>query len=206
MMRRWNRFAAVLAAGLLASMGVLAQGGFASAQTGVTAGNEWFCDASYEGGVCETVIPVGETVQWNVVEGVHNVTECNDDFTVCPPGGGFDSGILVNGATFEHTFNAPDAVEYFCSIHPQQMRGRVIVQAPTPVPTAAPTAAPGPGTTPAPTTTSAGAEGGGGAPADLPQSGGPPADGGANVAALAAGVLAMAVAAGVVAAAARAAR
>jgi hypothetical protein len=208
-MRRWMRVAVVLAGVFFAGMGVLAQGGFASALTGVTVGSDWFCDASYEGGVCETVIPVGETVRWNVVEGVHTVTECDSAFVACPPPGGFESGVIFNGGTFEHTFTEPDVVEYFCAIHPQTMRGRVVVLAPTPAPTAVPTAVPEPGMTPAPTVAVAGAVSAGGvsaAPADLPQSGGPPPGGGADTLPLVAGLLMLALAAGTVAAASRSAR
>src|SRR3990172_517710 len=116
------------------------------------------------------------TVTWNNVSGFHTFTECDDTFSTCPPAGGFDSGNLLTGNSFSHTFDSPGAFEYLCSFHPTDMRGRITVQAaptatPTPVPTAAPsgTAAPtSPGASPA--------------PGSLPRAGGP-ANGGARQAA-----------------------
>jgi len=123
------------------------------ALTSVDAGNNWFCNTSYENGVCETVVNVGESVQWDVVQGVHTVTECDDSFSTCPVSGGFDSGILSNGESFSHTFTEVDTVEYLCTLHEEQMRGRVVVNAapptstPTPTP---PTPSPTPGPSPTP--------------------------------------------------------
>jgi plastocyanin len=92
-------------------------GGSQAATVTVPAGNNWYCDASYQGGVCETSINVGDTVTWEMVAGTHTVTECDDTFSTCPPaGGGFDSGILNNGETFSHTFTSPDSVEYLCTL------------------------------------------------------------------------------------------
>ena len=103
---------AVLAAtpGLLIAPVPGSNTGTATAQGTVTieAGSDYFCDPEFFGGVCETMISAGDTVTWNVVQGAHTVTECSDDsHTDCPPEGGFDSGILTQGATFSHTFAEP---------------------------------------------------------------------------------------------------
>jgi glucose/arabinose dehydrogenase len=123
-----------------------------AALTSVPAGSNWYCDESYEDGVCDTTVTVGETVEWEMVQGVHTVTECEDTFTVCPPTGGFDSGILNNGQTYSHTFDEVDIVEYLCTLHEQQMRGRVIVNPATASPsqTATPSASPTPSPSPQP--------------------------------------------------------
>jgi hypothetical protein len=97
---------------------------------------------------------VGDTVTWEMVAGSHTVTECDDTLGNCPPaGGGFDSGILNNGETFSHTFTSPDSVEYLCTLHDAQMRGRIIVEAPTGTPTTSqrhPFPTPSPSPTPGP--------------------------------------------------------
>jgi hypothetical protein len=130
---------------------LVAVGDTRAATVTVPAGNNWFCDASYDGGVCETTIGVGDTVTWEIVAGIHTVTECDDTFTSCPPmGGGFGSAILSSGQMFSHTFTEADTVEYLCTLHPQQMRGRIIVQEPSPTP-GTPTSTPAPPPTPSPT-------------------------------------------------------
>lgn len=74
----------------------------------------------------ETTVPAGSTVTWT-----------NDDSTIhtvvqgSPSGGSgetpaFDSSIIANGATWEHTFDAPGEFDYYCSLHPF-MTGKVTV-------------------------------------------------------------------------------
>jgi len=142
-----------------------------AATVSIEAGNLYFCDVSHQEGVCETTVTAGDTVTWNNVAGFHTVTECDDTFSTCPPAGGFDSGNLLTGNSFSHTFNSQGAFEYICRFHPTDMRGRITVQAaPTPTPTPVPTAAPSGSTAASPTATSA--------PAAVPKTGGNPANGG----------------------------
>ena len=77
----------------------------------------------------EITIRVGESVTWNNRDIVpHTATSGN-------PGDGdlgsiFRSGLLVQGATFTHTFNEAGEFIYFCEVHPLMMRNaRVIVEA-----------------------------------------------------------------------------
>ncbi|MCH8814722.1 MAG: hypothetical protein IH957_06430 [Chloroflexi bacterium] len=136
--------------------------------------NFYFCDPSFLNNVCETTIAAGDTVVWDDVGGLHTVTQCDDTFSACPPSGGFDSGFLNPDDTFTQTFDTPGTVSYWCSIHPVQMRGRIIVEAQetptptpaaTPPPTTMPTSTPGDGTpTASPVIT----------PADVPSTGGAP--------------------------------
>jgi plastocyanin len=137
----------------------------------VESGSLYFCDPSFQNGICDTAITVGDTVLWDNVEGLHTVTQCNAEFTACPPSGGFDSGFLSDGDTFSHTFDSAGTFPYWCDLHPFDMRGRVIVQEPTPTPTPEPTAEPTitpAGQTPAPSPTMT--------PGSVPQTGGPSDD------------------------------
>jgi plastocyanin len=63
-------------------------------------------------------IPAGSTLTWSNVGRVpHTVSDEGD----------FNSGLLAPGATYTLTFNAPGTYPYFCKIHPDLMRGEVIV-------------------------------------------------------------------------------
>jgi amicyanin len=63
-------------------------------------------------------VRAGTTVTWtNNDQASHTVTFRS---------AGVDSGVLRTGQTFSHTFTAPGAYDYFCSIHPY-MVGRVTV-------------------------------------------------------------------------------
>ena len=140
----------------------------------IEAGNLYFCDVSHSQVVCETTVTAGDTVTWNNVAGFHTVTECDDSFSTCPPAGGFDSGNLLTGNSFSHTFPSPGVFAYHCTFHPTDMRGRITVEAAptaTPTPTAAPTAAPT-GTGATPTAAPAGSA----TPAAVPRTGAYPGD------------------------------
>jgi plastocyanin len=160
----------------------LPPGAEAQSTQNVPAGDDWFCTPS--SGVCQTDITVGDTVVWtNVGSNIHTVTECDDTFSSCPPGGGgFDSGVMLGNQTFSHTFTAVGTVEYDCVFHPTNMRGRINVMAvqSTPSPAAAtpvPSAPTGSTTTaPSGATPAAGASPPG-QPAAAPATGGDPSDG-----------------------------
>ncbi len=67
----------------------------------------------------------GSNVTWLNDGGViHTVTSGN---TQEGPDGIFDSGIIMSGDTFSHTFTEAGNYQYFCTIHPW-MTGTVIVQ------------------------------------------------------------------------------
>jgi plastocyanin len=71
-------------------------------------------------------VPVGTTVTWiNNDNIVHAVTEGNPSGNIPPSG--FDSGILVPGKTFTHTFDTAGTIQYYCTLHPTMM-GEVIVK------------------------------------------------------------------------------
>ena len=171
-MKRLAVSSAVLAAISLVMLAVSPRDGNAQATT-IDTGSFYFCSASFESGICDTTVTAGSTVTWQVSGGVHNVTECDATFATCPPAGGFDSGQLSSGGTFAQTFNAPGTISYYCAFHPDQMRGRILVQAQAtattvPTVTSSPSAQTPPVVTAGPTTVSG--------PAQIPASGGQTGD------------------------------
>ncbi len=113
----------------------------------VDAGNEWFGDPSFQGGVYEATVSEGSTVEWNVTEGIHNVYECGDNWSnasnSCDGAAWSSDTVLTQGGSFSHAFDTAGIYYYLCIIHPQAMRGKVVVEAgdsagedPTPTPVA----------------------------------------------------------------------
>jgi plastocyanin len=161
------------AVAVLAVIGAVGMsGGAGAADQTVQVGNLYFCSASFEGQVCDTAVNTGDTVTWQHVEGFHTVTQCGPGFSPCPLPAGFESGELSSGQ-FQQTFDQPGEYWYFCSFHPEQMRGRVIVAAAQP--TVAPTSAAPAGQ---PTAPPAGAERSSAAPQPVavPAGGGDPGE------------------------------
>lgn len=60
----------------------------------------------------EVSVPVGGTVRWKNTD--------TPPHTVTSESGGFDSGQLQPGETYEHRFERPGKVDYLCTIHPGQ--------------------------------------------------------------------------------------
>jgi hypothetical protein len=105
--------------------------------------NFFFCDPSFQGGVCDRTVDVGEEVAWEGSEGVHTITECADEFSQCPKPGGQELGIVLPGSLILKVFGTPQVFEYFCQYHPEQMRGRILVLSEgTETPAAVPTGTP----------------------------------------------------------------
>jgi plastocyanin len=68
----------------------------------------------------------GTTVKWTNNDDVsHTVTE--GTATSSAIASKFDSGIFGPGQTYEHTFDKPGIVKYYCSIHPF-MLGEVVAK------------------------------------------------------------------------------
>jgi plastocyanin len=114
----------------------------ASAQQTVTVdvGDTFFCDSSFQGGVCTTTIDAGDTVSWDFGGSLaHTTTECGGDCS--SPSGSplWDSGTMSTG-TFEHTFDTPGTYVYYCQVHGAGvMQGEIVVQGAAQQPTAAAT-------------------------------------------------------------------
>ena len=77
-------------------------------------------------------VSVGDTVTWTVEESVgepHSVTSGTvDDAGILFDSG--SSGLRDVGQTYQHTFNEPGEITYFCIVHPAVMTGKVVVLAP----------------------------------------------------------------------------
>jgi plastocyanin len=75
------------------------------------------------------MISTGQTVHWiNGGSGSHTVTSNPGSFG-CSPSSmeSFDSGTLLPGATFDHTFNQSGTFSYHCEVHGCAMAGTVMV-------------------------------------------------------------------------------
>jgi plastocyanin len=140
----------------------------------VAAGDNWFCDASFEGGVCETIVSVGDTVSWLYATGgsVHTVAECGPSCDTPTDTPLWRSGILSTGDSFAFTFDEPGSFLYRCEVHPDVMRGRIEVEAAAvPTPTAPPpSSSTSPSTSPSPSASLGESE----APDRIPEYGGEP--------------------------------
>jgi plastocyanin len=114
----------------LALVAVVAHADSGSSQAAnvtVNVGNFWFCNSSFQNGVCPTTVKVADTVTWNwVVSFPHNTTSCTDaTFSNCN-GQNWASPTQSSG-TFVHQFNSTGTFYYQCTVHPTQMRGRIDV-------------------------------------------------------------------------------
>ncbi len=150
-----------LAAALLLTLALMTQQSTAAATTTVAVGDIWFCNETFEGGVCETTINVGDTVVWDFAGAKlpHTTTTCGDSCDEPTETPRWDSALINDGTTFEYQFNEPGTFLYFCAVHPFLQRGIMHVQGSaatdTPEP---PTSTPVPptATTPLPSPTPAG--------------------------------------------------
>jgi hypothetical protein len=111
----------------------------------VPVGDIWFCTSSFQSGVCDVTIHAGDTVTWDFTgaRAPHTTTECGAscDSPVPTSQAQWNSSVIVgtdSPNTFSHTFTTSGTYLYYCRIHPDMQRGRIIVQAlgnPTPTPT-----------------------------------------------------------------------
>lgn len=116
--------------------------------TTVEIGNEWFGEPSFQSAVYETVIQTGEAIEWRLSEGLHNVSECGNNWSKqnsCSAADWQSDQVMTAAATFSKTFSSPGTFYYTCTIHPATMKGTVVVRASAPPPDAtAPTDVPDP--------------------------------------------------------------
>ena len=121
---------AVVTALVGAFMAVSSAPAVAQETTTVAVGDLFFCDESFQSGVCETTVTVGDTVVWNFSDAAlpHTTTECGascDNPNETPL---WDSGIIDDGSSFQFTFDEAGILLYRCDIHPTQMRGQIVVE------------------------------------------------------------------------------
>ncbi len=115
-------------------LGLVQEAQEAHADTTIPVGDLWFCNSSFQNGVCETVINQGETVTWNYASGItlHNSRECGANCS--SPSGSpvwqLPAAPTAAPWTESFTFNTPGTYLYRCDLHTVAMRGRIVVQAP----------------------------------------------------------------------------
>jgi len=102
----------------------------AAADATVPVGNFFFCSSASEGATCTTTVNVGDTVTWDF-------SGASAPHTTSSGAGGWDSGTVSPGGSFQHTFTQAGSFAYVCNIHPTLMMGTVVVQA-APAATATP--------------------------------------------------------------------
>lgn len=85
-----------------------------------------------DSGIVERII---DEIVSNIVVNVRNIlgdeVENNtiaQSSTSMPSSSGFDSGIMLQGETFMHTFDNPGTFEYYCTVHPAMVAKVVVSQ------------------------------------------------------------------------------
>lgn len=142
---------------------VFSVGNANAATTTIAVGDLFYCDSSFEGGVCTRSVNAGDTVVWDMSGAniAHTVTDCGASCSNPTSSPSFDSGIMESG-TFSFTFATPGTYNYYCQVHAFEMRGTIVVQAAAaPTPTLVPGTTPTGGATPVPGTTPTGSTAGG---------------------------------------------
>lgn len=134
MIRRAFDLRLIIGAALVVAIAFVTQGNALADQTTIQVGDIWFCDESYEGGVCETTIQAGDTVIWDFegAQASHTTTACGVTCDMPTNTPLWDSGTIEGGSTgddalFEYTFTEPGTYPYYCVIHPFQ-QGIIIVE------------------------------------------------------------------------------
>ena len=135
--RRWARRGGLRLGGVIVFavlMAIPSTPAAAATTVVVPVGDFWFCDPSFQNGVCETKIQVGDTVDWdfNGSFAFHTTTDCGADCNSPTATPLWDSGALLGGS-FQFTFNQAGTYPYYCQIHPFTMQGQITVNPPQPV-------------------------------------------------------------------------
>lgn len=110
---------------------VMSSGAASAATTTVPVGDNYFCNESFQGGVCTTTIAAGDTVVWDFREAeiAHTVTECGESCSRPASSSIFESGVVQGGGdSFQFTFTTVGAYNYYCQIHALDQRGKIVVQ------------------------------------------------------------------------------
>ena len=141
----------------------------------IEVGDLWFCDPSFENGVCDVTVEAGGVVEWQWVGGApHTTTHCSDDLETCSEPREWDSSPPTTSGTFSRTFRPEDVGKTFlyrCQVHPTAMRGTITVVAAT---EPAPAPPPSPQASPEPTAEIIAPAPGDVQPTAVPSAGGPP--------------------------------
>lgn len=115
-----NRAAAATLVALALALAACGAGGGAAAEASPVATTTVDLPKSYRFVPAAIVVDAGATVTWtNHDDFTHNVT--------LPDGG--PALAMPPGGNVTHTFDTPGEYDYLCSLHPRDMRGRVVVMA-----------------------------------------------------------------------------
>lgn len=118
-------------AGLAVSL-VMSAGSASAATTTVPVGDIYYCNQSFQGGVCTTTIAAGDTVVWDFSDAqiAHTVTECGASCSSPTSSPLFESGVVQGGGeSFQFTFTTAGTYNYYCQIHGLMQQGKIVVQA-----------------------------------------------------------------------------
>src|SRR5438034_555228 len=97
--------------------------------------DSWDADHDPETVTDTLVVPLGSTVRWQLVSGLHTLTSGSGPADPAA-GRGFDYLLDPQHAVFDSTFRAADTLQFFCYFHEPRMRGVVIISANASVPDA----------------------------------------------------------------------
>ena len=110
----------LVASGLALALAGCGSGAGSASQASPVATTQVKLPKSYKFAPAAIVVPKGATVTWtNDDDFTHNVTLPD----------GTPSLTMSPGQSVTHTFDTPGEFDYMCSLHPKDMRGRVVVTA-----------------------------------------------------------------------------
>ena len=86
----------------------------------------WEADGNPLTEIDTLTVPLGSTVRWHLVTGIHTLTNGHDSGD---PAAGTTFDYLLNEVNpdFDSTFTAPDTLDFFCYFHEPSMLGTLIV-------------------------------------------------------------------------------
>ena len=106
--------------------------------TTIDVGDTWFCNSSFQGGVCETTISAGDTIAFDFSGASlsHSATDCGADCSNPTGSPAWDTEIVSDQTNPEgfpvviDAFDQPGSYPYYCQVHGASlMQGVIIVQA-----------------------------------------------------------------------------
>jgi hypothetical protein len=93
----------------------------------------WDADNNSATVVDTLIVPIGSTVRWHLVTGIHTITNGHD--SADPEAGKkFDYLLTTTSPNFDSTFTQPTTVYFFCYFHEPSMVGTLIVRQTADVP------------------------------------------------------------------------
>lgn len=93
----------------------------------------WDADNNSATQVDTLIVPIGSTVRWHLVTGIHTITNGHD--SADPEAGKkFDYLLTTTSPNFDSTFTQPTTVYFFCYFHEPIMVGTLIVRQTADVP------------------------------------------------------------------------